>query len=219
MIIKREPIFRIFIILCLSFIFFSAEAQKNSSQFSLQLSPNFTRLNLSSIQEKSKLSFNGSFLYEMGLNSQTKITGGVGYMNVGARVISIQSGSEFIDRYIFQDDISYLHFPVGLKHFWGNFFVQGELAVGIKLLNKSSEITVYRNGTTNTDDNSAPIFTDIKTFNIPAFITVGHELGLNNLTVMAGLKAYTSLLPIVENMSSAYQVKYFGIGIVLGIKF
>jgi len=192
-------------------------AQSNTKfNFTIEYSPNYSRLTNEVVNESFKLSHNVLIRLSYNLNSNIKPTFGLGFLNTG-ELESAQIGGQLgIEAVKSIQNYNYLYMPIGAKIDVGYFYLLPEIGVGFNITNKTTQIIEYSDGSTQKETRDAGLNSgEFNKLSIPFSISIGKDFKLSNISLSTGLKVYYGINQVVKDVPRNNH--YFGGGLILAI--
>ncbi len=155
---------------------------------------------------------------ELSLNKHLSLTTGVGFLNTKQYDKLFLNGQLDIALIESHRSHEYMVIPVGFKYRFGQFYVQPEIGMAWNQVNYVEQRSYLTNGSVITqkyEDNLIP--DQYNKITVPAFLTIGSEFDLGTFSILFGIKGYYSFSDISNR--TPWPEKYFGVGMMTGIKF
>jgi hypothetical protein len=211
---------RIIFILIVLFISFNHNlcAQENAFILSLDYSLNFSAITDEIVSEDAKLSHNAFAKIEYSLSENLSLVSGLGFLNTGTVIESNLGGTLGIEKFTIVSNYNYIIIPIGIKYYFGKFFLAPEIGFGI-LVHEMEKLTrEYSDGSKETEKRKGEFYSgEINQFSIPLILSIGRNFNIKNFDFYLGFKGFYSLTEVVKNVPRNNH--YFGLGLLIGAKF
>lgn len=186
--------------------------------WTIEYSPNFSKLTDEFVDEDFKLSHNATF--RVGYNTKSSIipTVGIGFLNTGEKESKNFASSSGIKKIEFYHSNNYLTIPLGVKINFNKFFILPEVGIAINLSNKFTQIIEFVNGSK--DKKTKDELLNSGNFNkmsFPFSLSIGKNFTIDNHSFSAGLKCYYGLNKVISEVPRNNH--YYGVGMVLALNF
>lgn len=201
------------LLLCASQALF---AQDNKFTFTLEYSPNYSKLTDEWVDGKHKLSHNALLRLSYNNIGKFKPTIGISFLNTGELIKVDAYGHSGFDNLKFIYSHNYLVIPMGIKYTIGKVYVLPEVGVGINISNTTKTVTKFTNGDKKSESmNSTLNAGSFNKWSIPLSLSIGTDIDLLGMSFSTGLKGYYGLNQVIEDVPRNNH--YYGIGLILAI--
>jgi hypothetical protein len=189
-------------------------------QLSLEYSPSFSSVTNSFDNDGLRFSQNGFIKMESRLSKNISLTGGFGYMETKNSRLHIFFADFAHDKIEHVYSHRYVVAPVGVKVHFGSFYIQPEVGLAYNFSNITSQTTHFTSGIIlRTRFNDTVNHASNNKFTTPLFLTIGNEFKIGTTTLLVGLKSYYSLNPMASSELDPKRKRYYGFGLLTGLRF
>jgi len=190
--------------------------ERHKFSFTIEYSPNFSRITNDVVNEEFKLSHNAVVRIGYKTKGSIQPTLGLGFLNTGEIERSEIGGQLGIESVQFIHSFNYLHIPIGAKINLGLVYFLPEISLGINLSNKTRQITEYSNGETEREVRDHQLNAgEFNKLSFPVSLSVGTDFRLGGKSFSTGIKGYYGLNEVVAEVPRDNH--YFGAGLILAM--
>ncbi len=194
-------------------------SQENQFSLEIEYSPNLSKMTDEFIPAEGKFSHNVLLRLQYDFKSAVIPTIGMGFLNVGeARRSELRFPNMTTGESRISYNYNYAIIPIGLRISIGKFYVLPEIGPGIYVFNRT--YSVLKESGEKTKRSSEEEVLHQGKFNrltFPVFLSLGRYFPIGQVSILAGVKGYYGLNPIIEN--APRNAKYYGVGLIVGVAF
>jgi len=207
---------------CFIGCFSAVLSQTNKFTFGLEYSPNFSNITQEHFQfytgEVGGLRFSNNIFLKGGYQLLPKLyaTAGIGILET-RELITVEL-SNYME--IAKAEADFFHYyivvPVGITYHLGSFYINPEVGIGWNIDNRV-EIQVYNTDGSQREDSDRRNRNGNTNTTFPVLLSIGHEIKIDKVSILLGIKGYYSIKPQGENFYEKWH--YYGFGFVTGVRF